>query len=55
LPLPANASIAQQADDRGPVVEVDPGRRGALGRDDLGLVVVADECRQRVSVLHQFP
>ena len=43
--------IAQQAQDRRPVVEVDDGRGGAAGGDDVGLGVVADECGDLVAVL----
>ena len=46
--------IAEQAHDRRPVVEVDHGRRGAAGGDDVGLGVVADERRHLVAVLVQF-
>ena len=40
--------------DRGLLVEIDHGRRGATRRDALGLVVVADERRHLVAVLEQL-
>ena len=50
----AAVSVAQQAQDGRPVVEVDDGRCGAAGGDGLGLGVVADEGRHLVAVLVQF-
>ena len=51
--MAASASL-EQAHDRRPVVEVDDGRRGAAGGDDVRLGVVADERRHLVAVLLQF-
>ena len=45
---------AQPADDRRPIVEVDHGLRGAAGRNDLRLLVVADERGHVVAVFPQF-
>ena len=45
---------SQHAYDRRSVIEVDHGRRGAPGRDDVGLRVVANERRHLVAVLLQF-
>ena len=46
--------ITEQARDRRSVVEVDHGGRGAVGGDDVCLVVVADERCHLVAVLMQF-
>jgi hypothetical protein len=45
---------AQPTDDSRPIVEVDHGRRGAAGRDDLSFVIVASERGHVVAVFPQF-
>jgi hypothetical protein len=52
--MDGSVRAAQSADDRRPIVEVDHGRRGAAGRDDLRLVVVADERGHVVAAFAQF-
>ena len=52
--MDCSVRIAEEARDRWSVVEVDDGRRGAAGGDDVRLVVVADERCHLVAVLVQF-
>jgi hypothetical protein len=46
--------ISQQARDRRPVVQIDHGRRGAVGLGDVRLGVVTDQRDHLVAVLVQF-
>ena len=47
----APSALLEQARDRRSIVEVDHGRGGAAGGDDVGLGVVADERGHLVAVL----
>ncbi len=52
--MDCSVRLAEEARDRWSVVEVDDGRRGAAGGDEVRLVVVADERCHLVAVLVQF-